>query len=235
MPQPNFQWWDLGRFLQTLWFFDAIPFLKDCPLLQQLLGRQAAPTAHVTNPSPSIEVMPTQLLIDFAQDARTQVGLWGALDDVVMGGVSKSQAQVGNGALVFAGDVSTANSGGFSSIRTRNFESPLDLSAWEGIELQVRGDGNRYKFFIRGEERWDGVAHAQSFDTVRGEWQTVRLPFRDFVAVFRAKTLPNEPLNPSQVYAFQLMLSKFEYDGALNPHFSPGAFHVEVRAIAVYQ
>jgi len=236
MASSNKQWWQPGRFLQTLWFFDAIPFLKECPWLQQLLGQSSRPVPTVSAPSPqSSATMSTYPLINFAEDDGTQVGLWGALDDVVMGGVSKSQAQLGEGTLTFAGDVSTANSGGFSSIRTRNFEQPLDLSGWEGILLEVRGDGNRYKFFVRGEERWDGVAHAQSFDTTPGEWQTVRLPFQDFLAVFRAKTLPDTPLNRSQVYAFQLMLSKFEYDGTLNPHFMPGSFRLEVRAIAVYR
>ncbi|MEP0890415.1 MULTISPECIES: CIA30 family protein [unclassified Leptolyngbya] len=179
--------------------------------------------------------MAAQTLIDFSQDVFTQVGMWGALDDVVMGGVSQSRAQVGDSALLFTGDVSTANSGGFSSIRTRNFERPLDLSGWNGVELQVRGDGNRYKLFIRGEERWDGVAHAHSFDTTAGEWQTIRLPFREFVAVFRAKTVSDRPLDTSQIYAFQLMLSKFEYDGELNPRFTPGAFRLEMRSLAVYR
>jgi len=233
MASPNYQWWDFGRFLRTLWFFDAFPFLKDCPLIQQWFGRGDRPATPPESPAP--DAMAVHPLMDFTHNIWDQIELWGALDDVVMGGVSKSQAQVGDNALIFSGEVSTANFGGFSSIRTRNFEPPLDLSGWEGIELQVRGDGNRYKFFVRGEERWDSTAHAQSFDTVVSEWQTVRLPFSEFVAVFRAKTVPDSPLNLFQVYAFQLMLSKFEYDGTLNPHFTSGAFRLEVRAIAVYR
>lgn len=234
MTQPNFQGWDPGRFIKTLWFFDAIPFLKGCPLLQQWLGDGDRPSPTVQSPQSFLE-MATQTVIDFSQDTFTQVSIWGALDDVVMGGVSQSRAQAGEGALVFTGDVSTANSGGFSSIRTRNFEQPLNVLGWVGVELHVRGDGNRYKLFIRGEERWDGVAHAHSFDTTAGEWQTIRLPFQEFVAVFRAKTVNDRPLDPSKIYAFQLMLSKFEYDGALNPRFTPGAFRLEVRSLAVYR
>jgi len=37
-----------------------------------------------------------------------------------------------------------------------------------------------------------------------------------------------------RVYALQLMLSKFEYDGQLNPSFQPGLFQLAIEAIAVY-
>ncbi|CAN0345476.1 unnamed protein product, partial [Ectocarpus fasciculatus] len=84
---------------------------------------------------------------------------WGALDDVVMGGVSESGLRVVPGAgetdagvgaaaaaAVFSGEVKTSNSGGFVSIRTRNASPPLDLSAYDALRLRVKGDGNRYKF-----------------------------------------------------------------------------------------
>jgi hypothetical protein len=55
------------------------------------------------------------------------------------------------------------------------------------------------------------------------------------VPVFRAKTVKNGPsLNSSQIRSLQLMLSKFEYDGALNPHFEAGSFALLVQAIAVH-
>lgn len=222
MPQAAFRGWDLKRFLQTLLFFDALP-----RWLRQLCS------GHLV--SSRIVMMPeSRSVMNFAQQPEVLVAQWGALDDVVMGGVSQSYARAGDNCLIFAGEVSTANAGGFVSVRMRNLEEPLNLTDWEGIELEVRGDGQRYKFFVRCETRWDGVAHAQSFDTIGGEWQVIRLPFRDFHAVFRAKTLPDAPLNPTNVYAFQLMLSKFEYDGMLNPHFQPGRFSLELRSIRVY-
>ena len=77
---------------------------------------------------------------------------WGALDDVVMGGVSASSLQFGGNGEggaptgLFKGYVSTDNNGGFASIRSRNFEPIEDLSAYEGFELRIKGDGHRYKF-----------------------------------------------------------------------------------------
>ena len=41
--------------------------------------------------------------------------------------------------------VSEGGGGGFASVRTKNFEPALDLGAYEGLELRVRGDGQRYK------------------------------------------------------------------------------------------
>lgn len=41
--------------------------------------------------------------------------------------------------------VSEGGGGGFASIRTKNFDPPLELGAYEGLELRLRGDGQRYK------------------------------------------------------------------------------------------
>lgn len=70
----------------------------------------------------------------------------------------------------------------------------------------------------------------RSFDTQEGEWQTVRLPFSEFVPVFRARTQQDAGrVDASEVHSVQLMLSKFEYDGELNPAFRPGRFALPVR------
>lgn len=323
--------WDLGRFVKTLSYFGAIPFLRHVDWFQQWLGSRPDPTvdsrtlgdelmdAQITLPhtagnsliSPgSLLVIGAETsvgqqvirqltaqdrafkLVDLAQadacgpmDGLEQVTaviccadtpepgnltisqfiqqlihqvadrlgqlhqpifnfahpssdvreIWGALDDVVMGGVSQSSLRIGDRVAVFSGTVSTANSGGFASVRTRNLEPPLDLSTYDGVELRVKGDGKRYKFMIRTETRWDGVAHCYSFDTIADQWTSVRIPFQALIPVFRARTIDNSPLNPSRVSAWQLMLSKFEYDGALNPHFEPGFFQLQISSIQVYR
>ncbi|MBW4472640.1 MAG: CIA30 family protein [Stenomitos rutilans HA7619-LM2] len=160
---------------------------------------------------------------------------WGALDDVVMGGVSASTIQQTDHAALFTGNVSTSNSGGFASVRTRNLEPALNLSGYEGIKLRVKGDGQRYKFLMRDDDKWDSIAYSHSFDTTAGEWIDVHIPFRTLIPVFRAKSLANAaPLNASHVCSLQLMLSKFEYDGGLNPHFIAGAFDLELQSISAY-
>jgi hypothetical protein len=214
--------WDFGRFLQTLDYFDAVPFYSW--VQKMFMGHVAVPT-----PQPQAGV-----IFNF-QDSTPLGPIWGALDDVVMGGVSASAFQKSPEGAIFSGDVSTANSGGFASVRTRNFEPPLNLVGSAGLSLRVKGDGKRYKILIRDEDSWDSVAYACSFDTQKYVWETIHIPFAHLVPVFRAKTVKNGPsLNLSQIRAFQLMLSKFEYDGALNPHFEAGSFTLLIQSIAAY-
>lgn len=218
--------WDLGRFVQTLNYFEAIPIVSS---IQKMF--QPRPNLQANLTSTGTE----KVLFDFS-NASTDIGnTWGALDDVVMGGVSDSGIRSENGVAVFSGIVSTANSGGFSSVRTRNFDPAIDLTGYTGIELRVKGDGNRYKFLVRDDDGWDSVGYSYSFDTVADEWITVRAAFDQLIPVFRAKTIPNATIAPNRVRSFQLMLSKFEYDGALNPKFRAGEFRLEVAAIVAYR
>ena len=173
-------------------------------------------------------------LFDFTQPTIDLQATWGAVDDVVMGGVSESGIRLGSGYAVFSGNVSIDNSGGFASVRTRNFEPSLNLSNYRGVELRVKGDGQRYKLFLRTEAKWDGVGYAHSFDTIANEWMTVQVPFADLVPIFRAKTVSDAPLDTTQICSFQLMLSKFEYDRALNPRFTPGLFSLQIESISAY-
>lgn len=222
MSQPP-SFWDAGRFLQTLSFFDAIPIVS---WVQHMFFGSNPP------PPPQLQA---NVIFDFSQSNHPANQVWGALDDVVMGGVSASTLQFQDEAALFTGMVSTANSGGFASVRTRNFEPPLNLSQHSGIELQIKGDGQRYKFLIRDGDSWDSLAYAYSFDTVPNQWTTVRIPFNLMTPVFRAKTVNDAPsLNTAKIRSLQLMLSKFEYNGALNPNFQAGEFQLFMRAIAVY-
>lgn len=174
-------------------------------------------------------------LFDFTQPNSNLQATWGAVDDVVMGGVSESGIRMDAGYAIFAGNVSIDNSGGFASVRTRNFDPSLNLTNYQGIELKVKGDGQRYKFFIRTEAKWDGVGYAYPFDTIADQWLTIQIPFSDLVPIFRAKTVSEAaPIDPTQICSFQLMLSKFEYDKALNPRFTPGLFSLQLESITAY-
>ena len=174
-------------------------------------------------------------LMDFRQPDPAMAALWGSLDDGVMGGVSASKVLWREG-LRFGGEVSTANSGGFASIRTRNLEPPLNLGQWQGTVLSAQGDGQRYKWILRDTPGWDSLAYCRSFDTEADRLITARTPFLEMVATRRARTVPDaSPLNPAQLYSMQLMLSKFEYDGELNPAFQTGAFGLTVQSLGVYR
>jgi hypothetical protein len=177
------------------------------------------------------------VLFDFQTwDAATLQVVWGAVDDVVMGGVSASGMGLLPGFARFSGTVSAANSGGFASVRSRNFEPAYDLSDWQGIRLDLRGDGQRYKVILRNSSNWDSLAYCASITTEADAWMRVDVPFSAFRPTFRAKSQSiAPPLAPASICSFQLMLSKFEYDGMLNPEFRPGDFSLDLRAIAAYR
>jgi hypothetical protein len=176
----------------------------------------------------------TRSIFDFTRSSGDLRALWGAVDDVVMGGVSQSGIQLLDGFARFSGNVSTENSGGFASVRTQNFNPPLNISNYQGLKLRVKGDGQRYKIFVRTEATWDGVGYAYSFDPSSYGWLDIAIPFAGLVPIFRAKTVTAPPVDTSQIRSIQLMLSKFEYDGKLNPHFQPGTFNLDIQSISAY-
>lgn len=217
------------KYYQGIKFY--LPEVVDVPEKVEYEGMQNLTRAAF----PVLKNSDQKLLFDFSKPTADLKETWGALDDVVMGGVSESSIRLIGDAALFTGTVSTANSGGFASVRTRNFEPAMNLSGYQGIELRVKGDGNRYKFILRNDPKWDSIAYCYSFDTVYNIPITLRIPFNQLIPVFRAKTLTNEDsFDPTQVYSIQLMFSKFEYDKQLNPKFSPGFFNLQIESIKAY-
>lgn len=144
-------------------------------------------------------------LLDF--DDPADAALWRPVDDVVMGGVSRSAfEQAETGVARFRGDVSLENFGGFASVRT--LPRDWDAAGAKAILLRVRGDGKTYKFTIRTGDGFDGIQYQQRFTATAGAWSDVRLPVQDFVATFRGRKVPFAPsLDPARVRAIGLMIS----------------------------
>uniref|UniRef100_A0A7N2LQP0 NAD(P)-binding Rossmann-fold superfamily protein n=1 Tax=Quercus lobata TaxID=97700 RepID=A0A7N2LQP0_QUELO len=222
---------DRAKYSQGIKFFE--PEIKgDSPEKVEYIGMKNLINAV----KGSVGLRNGKLLFGF-EDNNSRELAWGALDDVVMGGVSESTFQIdrrgseiGGPTGVFKGVVSTANNGGFTSIRTKNFSVPEDLSAYDGLELRLKGDGRKYKLIIRTSSDWDTVGYTASFDTVAGQWQSIRLPFSSLRPIFRARTVSDAPpFDPTN-----LMFSKFEYDGKLNPTFVEGAFELPLSSIRTY-
>lgn len=227
---------DRAKYRQGIKFF--IPEVKgDSPEKVEYIGMQNLINAVKNN----VGLQDGKLLFGFKGNLSGKL-VWGALDDVVMGGVSESMFQVdptgneyGGPSGLFKGVVSTANNGGFTSIRTKNFSVPEDLSAYDGIELRVKGDGRLYKLILRTSADWDTVGYTASFDTVKDQWHTIKIPFSSLRPIFRARTVVDaSPFDPSNIISLQLMYSKFEYDGKLNPTFVEGPFQLPFSTIRAY-
>ena len=161
----------------------------------------ALPLLGGTSPAAERE----KILFDFAGGkAGTR---WVAVNDNVMGGVSKGGPQFpGNGTLVFAGSLSLENRGGFSSIRTDR--KRLDLSGYHGLAVRIRGDGRTYWLTISTNVRIPAGSYRVLVPTKAGQWQTVRAPFSSFKATSFGRELPVFlPLNPAKVGSIGFLIA----------------------------
>mmetsp|Transcript_7822 Transcript_7822/g.10735 ORF Transcript_7822/g.10735 Transcript_7822/m.10735 type:complete len:295 (-) Transcript_7822:118-1002(-) len=223
--------WDFPRFIQTVATFNPLP--SPVQLIQKALG---------ASEDRRVVVAKNQDIWNAKNPLKIY---WASLDDVVMGGVSRSKFVVGDEYASFSGFVDEANNGGFTGVRTLPLDRALDLSGATGLRLRVKGDGKRYKCVIRDSSDFNGVAWTIEYDVRdslkrRGgafggnSWQTIDLPFSKFIATKYADTLTDESLDKSQIWAIQLVLSKYAYDGKLNRNFRPGEMELLVQSISVY-
>lgn len=159
----------------------------------------------------------------FLFDRPESVATWSAIDDRVMGGVSRSTLRFDPaGHAVFAGTVSADNNGGFASVRSAvaqpaagDFETEGgEAGGFDAIELDVRGDGRRYKLNLRTDRGFDGVNYQAAFDTSAGTWSRVRLPLADFQPTWRGRPVPDAPpLREARIEQVGLMIADRQFGG----------------------
>ena len=145
------------------------------------------------------------ILFDFDGD-RPGAG-WRAVNDSVMGGVSKGGPQFpGDGTMVFAGSLSLENNGGFSSIRTQ--PKRRDLSGYDGLAARIRGDGRTYWLTVETNVRIPAGSYRVPVPTKVGQWQTVRAPFSSFRATSFGRELSVfRPLNRAKVESIGFLIA----------------------------
>ncbi len=150
------------------------------------------------------DAIPEKTVFDFS--TVTNAPVWEVVNDGVMGGLSRSSIGMTNGLLVFRGEVSLENNGGFASVRSA--PARHNLAGFDAFVVRARGDDKRYKFTVRTETGFDTPLYQCAFTTKRGQWEEHRLPFKDFVPTFRGRVLTNvPPLNPAGVVSVGLLIS----------------------------
>jgi monofunctional biosynthetic peptidoglycan transglycosylase len=126
-------------------------------------------------------------LLDFS-NVKNSIRFFKA-DDGVMGGKSISSMTLENKILIFKGNLSLANNGGFaSSFFSVNFPN---LANYSTLRLRVKGDGRRYGCSIISALNISSVVHRYYFNTVKDVWIEVDIPFADFYPTRRWETLPS--------------------------------------------
>ena len=157
--------------------------------------QSSAPTTAVTTSTTmtSTTITPIQqaqsmVLYDFAD--QSDVSDWFNQNDTVMGGVSDSATTWIDGQLVFSGNLSLDNNGGFTStFGPINDQLPTLMSGAKAIVVTARGDGKTYLMQIRN---YDNTRYIQRFTTVADVEQDYVLPLADFESVdWRLSVIPN--------------------------------------------
>lgn len=137
------------------------------------------------------------VLVDFGDPAA--VAAWITVNDPVMGGRSTSTATFGDGGLVFAGNLSLDNNGGFASTRGP-IDPEIGRRAAGATSLRVRalGDGKTYMLKVETGQPW---SYIQRFSTDPGVRRTYDLPVGGFesVGMFLNPAPGAPPLDPSTI------------------------------------
>lgn len=149
---------------------------------------------------------------------------WRIVNDGVMGGLSSSNVNLNeDNKIVFKGNVSLENNGGFASLRSpvKNY----NFEKFYGIELKIKGDGKRYSISMKETTYFTGYFYTTSFETKKDEWLTIKIPFDEFKLYYYGKetsSTKNIPLN--KIKEISLLIGDKQ----------KGGFIAEVDYIKVY-
>ena len=148
---------------------------------------------------------------------------WRIVNDGVMGGLSSSKAIVKDDKIIFSGNVSLENNGGFASLRSPvkdyNFEK------FSGIEIKIKGDGKRYSISMKETTYFSGYFFTSTFETKKDEWITVKLPFNQFsFYYFGRETNSNKKIPLNNIKEISLLIGDKQ----------AGEFKAEIDYIMLY-
>ena len=172
-------------------------------------GKSVAPLTSKMSPSLNLIIQATQTD-------------WRAVNDDVMGGISRGNFRQTNDALVFFGELSRENNGGFASIRTA---VNLDLSSTSGISMEVIGDGRAYQFFMQTDARLQErfpINFTHRFSTLPGEPTVVAFSFADLEPRWRGQSLES----------YQFDAKKIEQVGFLIADGREGPFELRIGNVS---
>lgn len=146
------------------------------------LALAAAPPSEQPSPTPesgvSINILDAELTLQTVHDR-------------VMGGRSTGTVARSDNGLVFAGELSLEDNGGFASLRAGNVPS---LAGTGGLRLEVLGDGRTWQVTVsRSDVAIPAGSYRAYIDTVAGELTEHTLLWDDFTAVAYGRPVSGAP------------------------------------------
>jgi len=148
---------------------------------------------------------------------------WCIVNDGVMGGLSSSKVNVENDEIIFSGNVSLENNGGFASLRSPvkdyNFEN------FSGIEIKIKGDGKCYSISMNETTYFSGYFYTSTFETKKDEWVTIKIPFDQFKLYYFGKEIKsNKKIPLNNIKELSLLIGDKQ----------DGSFKVEIDYLKLY-
>lgn len=111
---------------------------------------------------------------------------WSVINDTVMGGVSNSSVFINKEKqLVFEGEVSTKNNGGFAMVKTLTNVRFTERNQY--VVVKLKGDGKQYQLRLKSNKN-QKYWYIHSFKTSEGV-QEIALRLVDFYPSFRGEKL----------------------------------------------
>lgn len=156
--------------------------------------------AQETSSAPTVALEGTDVVLVNLDDPG-EVATWSTVNDPVMGGASTSKVTSGNGGLVFSGNISLKNNGGFASARSPQ-DPELGRLAAGATSLRVRGQGDGKTYVFEAGIEGQPWSYIQRFTTDASVQRIYHLPVADFQPVgMRFDPAPDAPrtLDPSLI------------------------------------
>lgn len=147
---------------------------------------------------------------------------WQIVNDGVMGGVSTSSAYITDTSMIFFGNLSLENNGGFASVRSPY--QRYDFTGNKTIEIRYRSKGGTFMFRFEQSRYFYNPYYAIELDESE-EWTTLKMSLED-VSVFRMGSKTGSTLGEKDLKALRLGLMKADK--------KPGAFEIEIDFIKIY-
>lgn len=101
---------------------------------------------------------------------------WIKINDGVMGGLSQSNIEYTANSIIFSGNVSLDNNGGFVSLRANWGE--YDLTKYKGIKIKYRSVGQTFGFMIENRRRFYYPYYIAELEASE-DWQEIEILWSD--------------------------------------------------------
>ena len=126
--------------------------------------------------------------IDFGKNKDGQN--WRVVNDGVMGGLSRGSAHLKTNSILFKGDVSLDNNGGFSSLRSSL--RTRDFSKYSQVTIRYKSKGVSKAMTLSVSRRWYVPNYKKSLPNTDAKWKTITFNLMDFDKYYIGRKIKGE-------------------------------------------